>query len=166
MIRIIPEYISRDEETTLLSHLRKTKHTIGTGRNSISRYGSALPYKSRVNKHIPSWFGFIITRLQDDNIITSDSVTVNEYHPTQSIDWHIDSPSSGPTIVVLSLLSEAIMEMRNVHTHQSKQFVLHPRSLLIMEGEERELWEHSIQPLVAHRFSIVFRKGTNVTISK
>lgn len=160
MIRILEEYISHDEEQFLLSRLRRTKNTIGTGRNSVSRYGSKLPYKSRVNPRIPSYFSFLLTRLKEDSIINSDSVTVNEYHPTQSIDWHVDSPSSGPTIVVLSLESEAIMELR--HLNISKKLRLRPRSLLIIDGEEREIWEHAIHPLVAHRFSIVFRRGTEI----
>ncbi len=164
MVKIIPNYITEEQKSLILSTIRKkpTKH--GKERNSIRRYGSALPYISGVKPTIPSCFDFILAKLREDNIIDSDSVTVNEYKPTQSIDWHIDSLSSGPVIVVLSLLSEATMELRKKETNEYSSILLQPCSLLILDGDERYNWEHSISPVLKHRYSVVFRKGTNVNI--
>jgi alkylated DNA repair dioxygenase AlkB len=35
--------------------------------------------------------------------------------------------------------------------------ILKPRSIYILEGESRTLWEHSIPPLDALRYSLTFR---------
>ena len=164
MVTVINDYISKEEETLILSSFRKKPTKNGKERNSIRRYGSALPYISNVKAKIPSTFDFILKRLKEDKIIDSDSVTVNEYHPTQFIDWHIDSLSSGPIIVVLSLLSDATMELRKTKTNEYKNIQLPRCSLLILDGEERYSWEHSISPVLHNRYSIVFRKGTHVDI--
>lgn len=167
MLNIIPSYITQEEQAILVSHFRKRVIVKTKERNSIVRYGSAIPYKARTNP-IPTHFQFLLQRLSQDNIIDSDSITVNEYHPGQGIDWHVDSPSSGPKIVVLSLLSKAIMGIKGApELHPillpeamiEKKVELSPLSLLVMHGEERWMCRHCIYPLDAHRYSIVFRKG-------
>ena len=165
MVKVLPDYITEDEEQVLLSQFPKRPFNGSRDRNTTTRYGSILPYKTKVYPNIPDYFATIIERLRMDKIIESDSVTVNEYHPTQSISWHIDSLSSGPTIIVLSLESEAIMLLRKHTNHDEQQTIILPaRSLLMLDGEERYEWEHSIKPLLHHRYSIVFRKGTDVNI--
>ena len=161
MIKLISNYITPEEETLLLSQFRKTPLSPTKERNSIIRYGSSLPYQGRVKPEIPLYWNFLLERLRKHDIIDSDSITVNEYHPNQAISYHIDSPSSGPAIIVLSLLSHATMAMRPKHTKSDiTNYVLPPRSLLIMTEEHRYQWEHSILPVTSHRYSVVFRKGT------
>lgn len=89
-----------------------------------------------------------------------DHVTINEYLPGQYIDWHVDSPGSGPIITVLSLESPATMGVRNKDDKDIYEFVLPERSLLHMTEEDRWDKEHCTYPVEKHRWSIVFRKGT------
>ena len=163
MIKIIEDFITEQEHQDILSKIRISRVTIGTQRNRIIRYGSSLPYKSHVKENvIPSHFQFLLDKLVKEGIFPTqpDSLTINEYKEKQSIDWHIDSATSGPSIVVLSLLSPATMGMKNGNV--IKDYLLPPRSLIVMTGEEREKWKHCIYPVSSTRLSIVFRQGTNV----
>lgn len=163
MIKLLSEYISHEEEALLLSRFKKTPVVNTMDRNSVVRYGSILPYKTKVNPTIPQYWDFLLQRLKKHDIIDADSITVNEYHPRQAISWHVDSESSGPAIIVLSLKGTAVMQLRPLtNKQQITSYVLPPRSLLIMDGEERYEWEHSLKPLEEHRYSIVFRKGTYI----
>ena len=165
MIKVIEDYITKEEELLLLSSFPKRATSPSAERNSIVRYGSILPYKANVDPHIPSHFEFLLKRLSDDKIIESDSITVNEYQPSQAIDWHVDSIPSGPTIIVLSLKSSATMGLRKKNDENNKKDISLPnRSLLILNEEERYQWEHCIYPVSEHRYSVVFRRGTNVDI--
>jgi len=170
MITIIHDFISKEEEESILSHIRPSTVVSGTGRNTVTRYGSKLPYNTSIrSKEIPKWLHEVCFRVGNELGKLSaptppDSVTINEYLPSQYIDWHIDSPTSGPVISVLSLLSDAEMGMRNPLTKDNQLYTLSVRSLLLLSGEHRTDWEHSIAPVLLHRFSIVFRKGTHVNI--
>ena len=83
---------------------------------------------------------------------------VNEYRAGTSIGWHRDKPEFGE-VVGVSLLHPAKMRFRRrnkngwIRTSQ----ILAPRSAYILTGEARQVWEHSIPPLPALRYSITFR---------
>jgi alkylated DNA repair dioxygenase AlkB len=165
MIQVIENFITPEQELTILSQLRPSKVKWGFSRNKIIRFGSSLPYKARIkSKEIPDIFLNICKEIEKLGYELPDSVTVNEYMQSQSIDWHIDSLSSGPVIIVLSLLSDAEMGMRNQKTNENITQPLPARSLLILTEEHRLHWQHCIYPVHSHRFSVVFRKGTHVDV--
>jgi alkylated DNA repair dioxygenase AlkB len=83
---------------------------------------------------------------------------VNEYPPGAAIGWHKDKAQFG-VIVGVSLLGPATMRFRR---HEGNRWVrmsqrLMRRSIYILEGEARTIWEHSIPPLDALRYSLTFR---------
>jgi alkylated DNA repair dioxygenase AlkB len=83
---------------------------------------------------------------------------VNQYPPGAGIGWHKDKPQFG-VIVGVSLLAPAVMRLR-LPTGTSwirKSQTLKPRSIYILEGEARTLWEHSIPPVDSLRYSLTFR---------
>jgi alkylated DNA repair dioxygenase AlkB len=83
---------------------------------------------------------------------------VNEYPPGAGIGWHKDKSQFG-VIVGVSLLAPATMRFRRKEGDRwvrISQRVL-PRSIYILEGEARTMWEHSIPPLDALRYSLTFR---------
>jgi alkylated DNA repair dioxygenase AlkB len=163
MIRIIDNFITPEEEKDILSSIRTTSVTSGKGRNMITRFGSALPYKAPIQGPIPQRYLYLLKRIVEKKVMDEepDSITINEYHPGQCIDWHIDSPSSGPVIVVLSLLSEAGMGLKQEGDNEIL-YILPPRTLVVMTDEHRTEWKHCIYPVHSKRFSMVFRKGTKV----
>jgi hypothetical protein len=94
---------------------------------------------------------------------------VNEYPPGAGIGWHKDKAQFG-VIVGVSLLAPATMRFRRAEGNRwirMSQRLL-PRSIYILEGEARTMWEHSIPPLDALRYSLTFRtlaetNGRNVS---
>lgn len=162
MIKVVSNFITLEEEKIILSHIKPTNYNLGVARNNIIRYGSSVPYKGMVVGPIPLWMEKFCLRVMDNGFsaFIPDSVTINEYHKGQAIDWHIDSPSSGPVINVLSLSTKALMGLKK--DDEEELHILQPRSLLHLEGEHRTDWKHCIFPVEHSRFSIVFRKGTTL----
>jgi alkylated DNA repair dioxygenase AlkB len=83
---------------------------------------------------------------------------VNEYRPGAGIGWHRDKPQFG-IVVGISLLAPATMRFRR---NQGESWVrrsqlLQPRSIYLLQGEVRKLWEHSIPPVDQLRYSLTFR---------
>jgi alkylated DNA repair dioxygenase AlkB len=170
MIKIIEDFISPEEQEALLSNLKPSRIKAGFARNKVLRYGSDLPYKPQKKLDIPAWLKPLCSLINKEWSTLGldqqvDHVTINEYLEGQYIDWHIDSKGSGPIITVLSLDSRAYMGLRIPGSMRPEDikplYRLFPRSLLHMTDEERWDMEHCTFPAEAHRWSIVFRKGTN-----
>jgi alkylated DNA repair dioxygenase AlkB len=83
---------------------------------------------------------------------------VNEYPPGAGIGWHKDKRQFG-VIVGVSLLAPATMRLRlsNGSSWIRRSQVLKPRSIYLLEGEARTRWEHSVSPVAALRYSLIFR---------
>ena len=87
-----------------------------------------------------------------------EQVLINEYRPGAGIGWHRDKPQF-EEVVGVSLLAACSLRFRrrDGDRWQRRQALLKPRSAYLLTGPARHLWEHSILPLDAHRFSITFR---------
>ena len=83
---------------------------------------------------------------------------VNEYPPGAGIGWHKDKSQFG-VIVGISLLAPATMRFRRTEGNRwvRRSQRLEPRSIYILQGEGRALWEHSIPPVDTLRYSLTFR---------
>lgn len=159
-LSIIDDFISIDEESSILEIIddKKDRVTKRKDRNSIKRYGSDIPYRANiVSQTIPDYLENIGLKIFESGFLTTkpDSISINEYLIGQEIRPHIDSPSSGDIIVVLSLLSDAKMQFNN----KNESFIVEvkSKSLVVMKNEIRFKWMHSILPVKNKRYSIVFR---------
>jgi alkylated DNA repair dioxygenase AlkB len=74
------------------------------------------------------------------------------------IGWHRDKPHFGK-IFGLSLGTDCRLRFRRPAGGKWDRFALNalPRSLYMMAGESRSVWEHSIPAVEAPRYSITFR---------
>jgi alkylated DNA repair dioxygenase AlkB len=83
---------------------------------------------------------------------------VNEYAPGAGIGWHRDRPQFG-LVVGVSLLSRCVLRFRRKTgtTWERASAPLAPRSGYRLSGPARRVWEHSIVPHAALRYSITFR---------
>jgi alkylated DNA repair dioxygenase AlkB len=162
-LALIPEFISAEEEQTLITCIEAgiptghKRHHV-KGRNVVQRWGSAVPYSNdRLSATIPAHFEFLLDRLVEQKLveIRPDSITLNQYLKKQVILPHIDAPAGGAVITVLSLVTPATM----VFTHEERSFSveLPPRSLVQMRDEIRYNWKHEICPVADTRYSLVFR---------
>lgn len=80
------------------------------------------------------------------------------YDPGAGIGWHRDRPIFGH-VVGLSLGAPATLRLRRRvgSGFQRCSLPLPPRSIYHLTGDARHLWEHSIAPMAAPRWSITFR---------
>ncbi|MEE3622650.1 alpha-ketoglutarate-dependent dioxygenase AlkB [Nitrospirillum sp. BR 11752] len=89
-------------------------------------------------------------------------VLINEYAPGAGIGWHRDKPQFG-VVAGVSLLSPATLRFRRREGPEDAPAWRHaavplaPRSVYLLTGEARALWEHSINEGEALRYSVTFR---------
>ncbi|MBV9215344.1 MAG: alpha-ketoglutarate-dependent dioxygenase AlkB [Acidobacteria bacterium] len=85
-------------------------------------------------------------------------ILLTEYTPGTPIGWHRDRPAFDE-VIGISLLSECSFRMRRRTREGWERFtqILRPRSIYMMGGAARRLWEHSIPPVERLRYSITFR---------
>ncbi|MGH6910055.1 MAG: alpha-ketoglutarate-dependent dioxygenase AlkB [Phenylobacterium sp.] len=86
-------------------------------------------------------------------------VLLNEYQPGAPIGWHRDRPIFAE-VVGISLLAPCNFRFRRRIEgggFERASMTLEPRSAYLLSGPARTVWEHSIPPVEAHRYSITFR---------
>lgn len=85
-------------------------------------------------------------------------VLFTEYTPGTQIGWHRDRPVFDQVIGV-SLLSPCPFRLRRRTAEAWERYthILAARSVYLLGGSVRRLWEHSIPPMDAMRYSVTFR---------
>jgi alkylated DNA repair dioxygenase AlkB len=98
----------------------------------------------------------------DPNSLMQTSII--EYSTGSPIGWHRDIPHFG-VVVGISLGAACRMRFRKYSRVRSKNLSrneilsieLQPRSVYLMSGASREIWQHSIPPVKELRYSIMMR---------
>ena len=85
-------------------------------------------------------------------------VLITEYSPGAGIGWHRDRPVFGD-VVGVSFLSECRFRFRRQagEKWERAEQKLEARSIYLMRGQARTVWEHSIPPGDQLRYSVTFR---------
>lgn len=83
---------------------------------------------------------------------------INKYPPGAGIGWHHDSPPFG-IVAGISLGATCTMRFQEGEGNQRRTAAveLPPRSIYLLTGEARELWQHRIAPIDELRYSITLR---------
>jgi alkylated DNA repair dioxygenase AlkB len=151
-LRYIPNFISREEEATLIRFVDSEKWMTDLKRR-VQHYGFKYNYKVRRIDYsmrlgnLPDWIPPLSIRLYEAGYFKEipDQVIVNEYEIGQGISPHIDcEPCFEDTVVSLSLNSTAVMEFTNDLTGEKIPVFLESRSIVVLQGESRYDWKHSI----------------------
>jgi alkylated DNA repair dioxygenase AlkB len=137
------------------------------GKRRVASFGFRYDYALRrleLAEPIPSWLAEIIERVErfGESSTQVRQVLCTEYDVGVGIGWHRDKPHFD-TIFGLSLGSACKLRFRRHDGKSWQRFTLdaEPRSLYMMSGAARQLWEHSIPPVDAPRYSITFRTMTD-----
>ena len=159
-LMLVENFITEEEEIRLLAALPKSKQSPQKKtRNNIWRYGKKRVYTDgHIEGPPPSLLVTLAQRLVEelDFPEAPECFTVNEYHKGQVIKPHTDQLACGPVITVLSLGSAATMRLAGGYKEHTVELL--PRSLVLMTGEVRTHWLHSIEPVADTRYSVVFRR--------
>jgi alkylated DNA repair dioxygenase AlkB len=85
-------------------------------------------------------------------------VLITEYPPGAAIGWHKDRSVFG-AVVGISILSPCTFRLRRKagHRWERRNLTAAPRSIYLLRGAARTVWEHSIPRVESLRYSITFR---------
>jgi len=111
-------------------------------------------------EQIPEWLAPMIEKVEayGGQAAKIKQVLCTEYDAGVGIGWHRDKPHFDQ-VFGLSLGSACKFRFRRKSGEKWERFTLgaEPRSLYVMTGESRHVWEHSIPPVEEPRYSITFR---------
>lgn len=148
----IPNAIDEQVEQRLISII-DTQPWLSDLKRRVQHYGWRYDYKARTVTPelklgpLPDWLTSLTEQFHAYRLLPElpDQVIINEYQPGQGISPHIDCvPCFEETIASLSLGSPCIMEFIHAKTQQKIPIMLDPRSLIVLAGDARYLWQHTI----------------------
>jgi alkylated DNA repair dioxygenase AlkB len=133
------------------------------GKRRVASFGFGYDYtlrRVRESEPIPDWLGPLIRRVEAFGGPTTriGQVLCTEYDTGVGIGWHRDKPQFD-RIFGLSLGAACKFRFRRPAGETWQRFTLdaEPRSLYMISGASRQVWEHSIPAVEAPRYSITFR---------
>jgi alkylated DNA repair dioxygenase AlkB len=164
-----PDFLSQGEEAALAARLDALpfkpfefhgflgkRETISFGwsyRFDGSGLGEAAP--------IPQWLHPVRARAAAFAGLAPDALQhalLVKYGEGAGLGWHRDRPVFGD-VIGISLLSPAPLRFRRRIGTKWQRFTLvaEPRSIYLLRGPSRTIWEHSLTPVETLRYSITFR---------
>ena len=164
-----PEFISPVDEKELIAGiaalpLQPFRFGAFEGHRRVKSFGFRYDYtlqKLTPSEPIPEWLERIARAVECFGELPPGSVRqvlCTEYDVGVGIGWHRDKPQFD-RVFGLSLGSACKFRFRRPAYTKWERFTLEarPRSIYMMSGPSREVWEHSIPAVEAQRYSITFR---------
>jgi alkylated DNA repair dioxygenase AlkB len=167
-------FVSEAEEHELIReiqelHLTPFKYYQFTGKRRTASFGWQYEFgKSEITTapDMPAFLLPVRTRAGKLFNIEPNSLaqtSIIEYSTGSPIGWHRDIPHFG-VVVGISLGAPCRMRFRkydrrskNVSRDEILWLELQPRSIYLMSGASREIWQHSIPPVKELRYAIMLR---------
>jgi alkylated DNA repair dioxygenase AlkB len=171
-LRYAANFVSSETEQRLISGIRDLPlqpFQFGQfeGKRRVASFGFRYDYALRQvqrSEPIPAWLDEIVAKVEafGGPAIRIRQVLCTEYDTGVGIGWHRDK-SHFDKIFGLSLGSTCKFRFRRTAGKTWERFALdaESRSLYMMSGASRHVWEHSIPAVEAPRYSITFRSMTN-----
>ena len=168
-LRYVPEFVSRETERELISRiaelpLQPFQFGAFEGNRRVKSFG--FRYDNTAQKMleaepIPEWLHAIARSVEGFGDLPAGSVRqmlCTDYDVGVGIGWHRDKPHFDK-VFGLSLGGPCKFRLRHRvgEKWQRYAFDAAARSIYMMDGESRQIWEHSIPPLAQRRYSITFR---------
>jgi alkylated DNA repair dioxygenase AlkB len=169
-----PDFISEAEERELTREIQKLnltpfKYYQFTGKRRTASFGWQYEFGKSDITTAPDIPAFLLpVRTRAGNLFNLDpssliQASIIEYSIGSPIGWHRDIPHFG-VVVGISLGAACRMRFRKFSRARSKNnrdeilsIELQPRSIYLMSGASREMWQHSIPPVKELRYAIMMR---------
>ena len=167
-LRYAADFVSPETEGELIGRiaalpLKPFQFGQYEGKRRVASFGFSYDYvlrRLREAEPIPDWLGPVLRKVEafGGPETRVRQVLCTEYDFGVGIGWHRDRPHFD-RIFGLSLGSGCKFRFRRAAGDKWERFTLdaEPRSLYMMSGESRRVWEHSIPAVEAPRYSITFR---------
>jgi alkylated DNA repair dioxygenase AlkB len=168
-------FLSEAEEHDLIQEIQKVhlapfQYYQFTGKRRTASFGWQYEFGKSEITTAPDMPAFLLplrTRAGKFFNIDPDRLTqmsIIEYSTGSPIGWHRDIPQFG-VVVGVSLGAACRMRFRKYDRGRSKNsnraeilsIELQPRSIYLMSGASREIWQHSIPPVKELRYAIMMR---------
>jgi alkylated DNA repair dioxygenase AlkB len=161
-------FISPAAEQELIAHIRTLPlqpFQFGQfeGKRRVASFGFRYDYTLRQLREatpVPPWLRSIIAKVEafGGSGTQIRQVLCTEYDVGVGIGWHRDKPHF-EEVFGLSLGSPCKFRFRKAVGGRWERFTLdaEPRSIYVMTGPSRHVWEHSIPGVEAPRYSVTFR---------
>ena len=159
-LRYIPDFVASTEASELINTIDQQPWLTDLKRR-VQHYGWKYDYQAqKIDTSmklgpLPKWLSIYCKQLLEQGhfSIMPDQVIVNEYQPGQGISPHIDCvPCFGETIASLSFGSACVMELTHPNCLKVSQ-PLESNSLLVLSGDARYKWKHSIPTRKTDRYN-------------
>ncbi|KAI9272898.1 hypothetical protein BDA99DRAFT_278717 [Phascolomyces articulosus] len=154
---LIQDFVTQEEETLMIETIDKNQWCgLGISPNPelkrrTQQYGHLFSYRYRKVLEelgpLPEFSGQVVQRIMEHELMpnTPNHLLVNEYNLGQGIMPHTDAPTLfGPAILSLSLLSACVMKFTHVETGHTVDILLPRLSIVVMRGDSRYKYKHSI----------------------
>lgn len=161
--------ISVSEESALVHELHALTFTPFqfheyTGKRRVHSFGWSYDFareQLHAGEEMPAFLQAVRARVAAFAALPEASlqqVLVTEYPPGAGIGWHRDK-GVFDKIVGLSLCAPCTFRLRRAlgTTWDRVNIATTPRSAYLLDGPARTVWEHSIPPVDALRYSLTFR---------
>jgi alkylated DNA repair dioxygenase AlkB len=167
-LRYAAEFVSPAAEQELIARiaalpLQPFQFGQYEGKRRVASFGFKYDYGLRRLQEadaIPDWLAPVIEKVESFGgpLTQIRQVLCTEYDTGVGIGWHRDKPHFD-RVFGLSLGSPCKFRFRKATGEKWQRFTLNaePRSLYMMSGAARQIWEHSIPAVEAPRYSITFR---------
>jgi alkylated DNA repair dioxygenase AlkB len=167
-LRYTENFISVATEKALVANiaalpLRPFQFGQYEGKRRVASFGFRYDYSLRQLQQaepIPQWLSPTIAEVEafGGPKTRIGQVLCTEYEAGVGIGWHRDKPHFD-RVFGLSLGSACKFRFRRPADTKWERFTLEvqPRSIYMMSGPSRQVWEHSIPAVEARRYSITFR---------
>ncbi len=168
-LRYQPDFISPTSERELIAHisalpLAPFQFGAYQGKRRVASFGWRYDHTRQQLEpahDLPEWLKPLIRRIEAFEELPPGAirqVLCTEYEPGAGIGWHRDKPHFDK-VFGLSLASDCKFRFRRKRGEKWERYTLEAqaRSLYLMSGESRQVWEHSIPPVPTARYSITFR---------
>ena len=171
-LRYANDFISPAIEETLIAQIRTLPlqpFQFGQfeGKRRVASFGFRYDYELKQLQQAdptPSWLSDVVGQVETFGGAGTRirQILCTEYDVGVGIGWHRDKPHFD-RIFGLSLGSACKFRFRKSAGEKWDRFTLdaEPRSLYMISGASRHLWEHSIPAVERPRYSITFRTMTN-----
>ncbi|KAI8144962.1 hypothetical protein BJV82DRAFT_606914 [Fennellomyces sp. T-0311] len=154
---LFTDFVSPEEEAALIEAV-DSNQWCGLGispnpelKRRTQQYGHLFSYRYRKVLEdlgpLPDFSNDIVDRIMEHELMPNvpNHLLVNEYNLGQGIMPHTDAPALfGPAILSLSLLSACVMKFTHVETGHTLDVLLPRLSMVVMTGESRYKYKHSI----------------------
>jgi alkylated DNA repair protein (DNA oxidative demethylase) len=167
---LIDSFVSAEEEGQLLAELERMEfgevrmHGV-VARRKVLHFGWDYDYdgwKIFPADPFPAFLEPLVARAAEAADTPREllaQMLVAKYPPGATIGWHRDAPMFGSPVIGISLGGACTMKFRKKTPEGFDvcPIALAPRSLYVLSGAARTVWQHSIPAVKELRYSITLR---------